>query len=482
MTIKSRLVITSFSIVAVLLVMGAAAVKIGAEIMESSLKEANSDVYSFLYAAEELDEVMERLTRSRGADLERKLEWLRKECSNIGISIAVYMDDATVDELGVPLPPDLEALVFASKTGEFVSTGTKAAYIARAEGYTVVLFDTAFSFQQSEFDNGPRYIFTVLLLTVLVITFAIVIYNMVLSRFVFRHITNALGTLESGVNTIRDGDLACRIRYRTKDEFFSVCEAFNEMAGRLLTSVQSKQRDEESRRQLIAGISHDLRTPLTSIKAYAESLADNVADSQAKRDKYINTIKMKADDMEKLIQQLFLFSKLETSEFPMDIEIVGINKEISATVDGLKEEFEQSGIDIALHTEEAENFVRLDRLQFRNAVYNILDNSRKYKSADRGRVVISIGTADGRIFLTVSDNGPGVPGEALEKLFDVFYRADSARSSSIQGSGLGLAITAKIIKQLGGNIYAKNNADMGLSIIITLPLYGDQYEEKNTGN
>jgi signal transduction histidine kinase len=473
MTIKSRLLITSFSILTVLLVMGIAAVKIGAEIMESSLKEANSDIYSFLYAAEELDEAMERLAKGRGVSFEKNLEWLRGECSGIGISIAVFMDDAPFDGPGGPLPPDLKALVFASKTGEFVSTGTQAAYIAKAAGYTVVLFDTAFSFQESEFDNRAQYIFTVLLLTVLVITFTVVLYNIVLSRFVFRHITNALGTLESGVNTIRDGDLACRIRYRTKDEFFSVCEAFNEMADRLLASVQSKQRDEESRQQLIAGISHDLRTPLTSIKAYAESLADNVADSQAKRDKYINTIKMKADDMEKLIRQLFLFSKLETSEFPMDIEIIDINKEISATVDILKEEFEQSGIDITLHTEGTEILTRLDRLQFRNAVYNILDNSRKYKSANRGTALISSGAVGGKIVLTISDNGPGVPGETLEKLFDVFYRADSARSSSVQGSGLGLAITAKIIKQLGGNIRAENNADTGLSIIITLPLYGD---------
>jgi signal transduction histidine kinase len=252
------------------------------------------------------------------------------------------------------------------------------------------------------------------------------------------------------------------------------------MAGRLLASVQSKQRDEESRRQLIAGISHDLRTPLTSIKAYAESLTDNVADSQEKRDKYLNTIKIKADDMEKLIQQLFLFSKLETSEFPMDLEIIDVNKELSAALEALREEFERSEIDITLHTDGTGIFARLDRLQFRNALYNILDNSRKYKSAGRGAALISGGAANGEICLTISDNGPGVPGESLGKLFDVFYRADSARSSSVQGSGLGLAITAKIIKQLGGDIRAENNAGPGLSIIITLPLYGNQHEEKDT--
>lgn len=470
--------------------MGTAAVIKGIDVMEDLQEQAKSGIYFFLDEAEDLDEMAEKLAEGGGGNieknLEKKLDKLKRDYSRRGMGFAVFIDDVPFIEPDISMSPELKALVFASRTSGLVSTGTEAAYVANAEaktaGYTLVLFDIAFNFQKYEFDENPEHIFMVLLLTVLVITLTIIIYNIILSRFVFRHITSALAALVSGVNTIRDGDLACRIRYTAKDEFLPVCEAFNEMAGRLLAGVQAKQRDEASRQELMAGISHDLRTPLTSIKAYAESLAGNVADSPAKREKYINTIKMKADDMEKLIQQLFLFSKLETSEFPMDIETIDVNKELAIIVDALKEEFDRSGIVITPHTGGEELLVRLDRLQFRNAVYNILDNSRKYKNADRGTVVIASRTTEGKVFVTISDDGPGVPGEALGKLFDVFYRSDPARSASVQGSGLGLAITAKIMRQLGGNIRAENNADKGLSIIITLPLYGNQHEEKNTDN
>jgi signal transduction histidine kinase len=486
MTIKRRLLLTGFSLLLALLILGAVAVNIAWDMF----KEAGEDtpgLLSFTHLMGKVDG-MAKETAKKGNE-ERLIKAARKfnrKYSGAGAALAVFKGDTQLADPPLAIPRDVLALAFAAESGGLVSTGKNAAYIQKAAGFTLALYNPAFNPRLPEFDERPEFIFILLLLTVAVVFVTVIFYNIALSRFVFRPIAKTLDTLQSGAGRIRDGDLAYRVRHRGKDEFLPVCEAFNEMAERLMDSVQAKQKDEESRRQLIAGISHDLRTPLTSIKAYAESLAGNVADTGAKRDKYLNTIMMKADDMEKIIRQLFLFSKLDLAEFPVNMETVGVNGELAAITEALKDEFEKTGLDIAARTGGPELFVRLDTAQFRNALYNILDNSRKYKTGARGKALITSSAAGGMVLITVSDDGPGVPACALEKIFDVFYRCDAARSAPEKGSGLGLAITAKIMRHLGGFVRAENNPGGGLSVIISLPAAegGAQkiYEEKNPDN
>jgi signal transduction histidine kinase len=486
MTIKRRLMLASFSLLLALLILGAAAVDIAWEMFQSG-EENTPGLIFFSRLMGKVDEMAEETGRSaNGNRLENAVRRFNRRYSGSGAVLAVFKGNIPLAESPLPIPPDLLEFAFSTESGGLTADGRNAVYVKKAANYTFALYNPDFSLRLPELDGRPGLIFTLLLLTIAVILFTVVLYNIALSRFVFRHITKTLEALKSGAGQIRDGDLAHRIHHKVNDEFFPVCQAFNEMAERLLDSVRAKQKDEESRRQLIAGISHDLRTPLTSIKAYAESLAENVADTEAKRGKYIRTIQMKADDMEKLIRQLFLFSKLDLAEFPVNRETVGINRELAIIAESIRDEFERTGLDIILQTGEPELFVSLDLAQFRNALYNILDNSRKYKTAKRGWAVISSRAAEGLVLITVSDNGPGVPAEALEKIFDVFYRCDTARSSPGQGSGLGLAITTKIMRQLGGCVKAENRANGGLSIIISLPEIPDSgiilYDEKDSDN
>lgn len=309
-----------------------------------------------------------------------------------------------------------------------------------------------------------------LLVSVLCSLIVVYLMNRFLTQFVFRHIVGALDTLTDGVRRISGGDLKARIDYHENDEFTPVCRDFNDMASRLLDSVEERERNEAERRELIAGISHDLRTPLTSIKAYVEGLQQGVASGPESEKRYIDTIGNKAADMERIIDNLFLFSKLEIGAFPTRMERVNLADVLADVCDELADEYAAKGLDMTLEAAERELWTQIDTTQFRNVVVNILENSVKYKTGERVRVTVSALLTDGAARVVFADDGPGVPDEYLPKLFGLFFRGDPSRGSAVRGSGLGLAISAKAVERFGGRVHAEKAPDGGLAIIVTLPL------------
>jgi signal transduction histidine kinase len=299
--------------------------------------------------------------------------------------------------------------------------------------------------------------------------FIILLTNRFLTRFVFGKLVHALHTLTYGVHQIRDGNLGFRIDYGENDEFTTICEDFNEMATRLLDSVIAGQKDEQSRRELIAGISHDLRTPLTSIKAYVEGLEKGVASTPEAHKRYIDTIKNKTNDLEHIIEMLFLFSKLDTGEFPYHIERVDLTALVSEVVESLLDEYKNRGLEIFLSRDAENVWVDIDALQMRYIMINIFENSVKYRDKEQGKMRVAVSENQGNAMVIFTDDGPGVPEEALPKLFDAFYRSDPSRNDPSKGSGLGLAIAAKIVDRFGGTIEALNVPQGGLSIVMTFP-------------
>ena len=307
-------------------------------------------------------------------------------------------------------------------------------------------------------------LFMLFLLTVVFFT------NRALTRYVFRGIMTPIDILVSGVHEIRDGNLSYRIEYEQKDEFSAVCADFNEMAQQLSDMVERQQREETNRRELIAGISHDLRTPLTSIKAYIEGIEKGVASSPQMRAKYLETIKSKTIDLEHTINQLFLFSKLDIGEFPLRLEEVDIGLELHSFIERHEKEYSEKGLAVSL-AESADNaYAMIDIVQFRNVASNILDNSVKYNENERAEVAIACRRDGNKVKISFTDNGPGVSDETLVKMFDVFFRGDASRNEPSKGSGLGLAISKKIIQRLGGHIKAANASGGGLMIEVTLPV------------
>jgi len=312
----------------------------------------------------------------------------------------------------------------------------------------------------------PRHLLWIMFFFLLVIVF---LTNLALTRHISHRIMTSVDTLANGVHEISNGNLDYRIKYKKGDEFDAVCTDFNEMAFRLSDMVKQRQIDENNRKELIAGISHDLRTPLTSIKAYIEGLKKGIASTPEMQEKYLDTIQSKTEDIEYIISQLFLFSKMDIGEFPFNLETVDIGDELGKIVAGFTDEYRERGLTISLKETTQGVFVSIDIVQFRNVVQNILDNSVKYGGKDNACAEIFCKKEGKGVSITIKDNGPGVTEEMLTKMFEVFYRGDISRNNPSAGSGLGLAISSKTIERLGGSITAENAENGGLSVIITLP-------------
>jgi signal transduction histidine kinase len=317
---------------------------------------------------------------------------------------------------------------------------------------------------------------TMFILILIPFTF-IFITNYVLKKLVFNPIMTSVNILATGVKELSDGNLTYRIKHDKGNEFDSVCSDFNTMAARLLDMVEQKQADEKNRKELIAGISHDLRTPLTSIKTYVEGIELGMAETPEKQKKYLTTIKDKTDDIEHIINQLFLFSKLDIGEFPMRIEQKDAGRWIVDFISSVSEEYTQKGLRVELAVNIQDTFFSVDSVQLRTVFINILENSVVHGNKDDG--IMNIGCTKGSEYITITmtDNGPGVPNDDLAMIFDVFYRADKARRNTSQSSGLGLAISAKIIERLGGEIIAANEPYKGLSIQVILPIAKMEQQE-----
>ena len=306
----------------------------------------------------------------------------------------------------------------------------------------------------------------VILVAAILIT--LLVTNHFLTRFVFRKIEAPLDILAEGVQAIGAGDLDHRIVYDEDDEFAPICAEFNEMALRLKRSVEETQRQEESRKQLMASMSHDLRSPLTSIQAYVEGLLDGVAATPEKQEAYLRTIKAKAEEIQRMVTQIFQYSKMDLENFPMALAPMRLDEELAAFLEVVTPDYAAKGLVVETAALDAVT-VAADAELLERCIVNILDNSAKYRTAEVGHATLSLRDAGAAAELVIADDGPGVPEAALEKLFEAFYRSDPSRHDPNQGSGLGLAIVARAVARMGGTVAAENVTPHGLAVTIRLP-------------
>ena len=297
----------------------------------------------------------------------------------------------------------------------------------------------------------------------LVLTIALT--NVYLTRSLFRHISQPLEILSAGVARIRDGDLDTPIAYTEEDEFKAACDAVDEMAARLKASLEEQQRQQQKKQELIAGMSHDLKSPLTSIRAYTEALLEGVAPDEAAKQRYLETIHKKELDIEAMVNRLFAFAKMDMQEYPVHPEPVPLR----AAVQEITDEWNGAGVETEVDIPDSMQ-VRADRELLNRIFGNLLDNSRKYGGRETIHVRIWAEVSGTVAEISVADDGAGVQSEQLPKLFDVFFRGDAARTAPASGSGLGLAVVKKAVEEMHGSVQAEKAASGGLCIRFTLPM------------
>lgn len=354
------------------------------------------------------------------------------------------------------------------KEKAFVSDDACQLYYYQADSgedhYDLYLFNTA-----SHTDNDS--VKTVLIVSVIILCFAIVISilltNRFLTKFVFRKIEEPLNILSKGVEEISNGNLDYRLEYENDDEFRPVCRNFNYMAGKLKQSVELLRKNEENRKELLLDISHDLRSPLTSIQAYVEGLSDGIANTPEKQKKYFETIKRKTVEIEKMVSSLLAYSKLEMEEFETDIRKLDLASFLNETVTSVCEEYRQRGLEIEFR-KKADISAKIDEELFLRVASNLFENSLKYKNKPVGKMLVTLEREGEKAAVRFEDDGPGVNDDQLEKLFEIFYRTDKARNNPGSGNGIGLAFVKKAVGIMNGTVRAEKSRLGGLSIVITL--------------
>ena len=287
-----------------------------------------------------------------------------------------------------------------------------------------------------------------------------------------KRIIRPLDKLTRGIEEIAKGNYDVKVDNDVINETSVLIDSFNEMALKLRESEKMKAEYEENRKALIANISHDLKTPITSIQGYIEAITDGSAVSYENTGKYLKIIYNNTAYMNKLVDDLFLFSKLDMQKLEFLFEKVPIIPFIEDLTEEFKLEFEDGKMDFTFNScLENDHIVNIDRKRMHQVFRNIIGNAVKYGSgSERG---LSIRTElylkDGNICIDVSDNGPGIPEDKLPYIFNRFYRIDTERTKDLASTGLGLAIAKELVEAHGGKIAASCVIGEGTRFTVTLP-------------
>ena len=322
---------------------------------------------------------------------------------------------------------------------------------------------------ESLIDNEVWIIIS-LLIIIIIIFLIISLTNVFLTRFVFKPINNAMTVILDASSKITSDDLSWRISYPENDEFKPVMDTFNNTVDRLSRLIAEQEHDFENRKELIAGISHDIKTPLTAIKGYVEGLKLGIANTPQKQKEYLEIIEQKTKELERIVSQLFLFSKIDIGELPLNMETIDTGKFVSQFVSSTSDEYHLKGLQLHFGGSHLNGYATVDKVYLRSVLVNILENSLKYGNQADNQSWISQRIENDSVIIRIEDNGPGINDTEKNNIFDVFYRGDKSRTEPEKGSGLGLSIASKTINRFGGTISADNGFYGGLRIEISLPL------------
>lgn len=308
-------------------------------------------------------------------------------------------------------------------------------------------------------------VFEMLITSVMILCIA----AMVLVTWVYRSMLRPIGRLQEATKQIRDGNLDFTLDVEDDDEIGQLCQNFEEMRIRLKESTEEKIQYDKENKELISNISHDLKTPITAIKGYVEGIMDGVASSPEKLDKYIRTIYNKANDMDRLIDELTFYSKIDTNKIPYTFSKINVADYFGDCIDEVGLELEARGVELGYFNYVDEDvLVIADAEQIKRVINNIIGNSLKYMDKKHGIINIRILDVGDFVQVEIEDNGKGIAAKDIPYIFDRFYRTDSARNSAKGGSGIGLSIVKKIIEDHGGKIWATSKEGIGTEIHFVL--------------
>ena len=290
--------------------------------------------------------------------------------------------------------------------------------------------------------------------------------------WIYRGVAGPLSRMKIATQNIKDGNLDYELEIETDDEIGQLCRDFEEMRLRLKETASEKVEYDKRSKELISNISHDLKTPITAIKGYVEGIMDGVADTPEKMDRYIRTIYNKANDMDTLINELTLYSKIDSNRIPYNFSTLSVNDYFDDCASDLQIDLHARGV-VFDYSNYVHSDVKIiaDAEQLKRVINNIVSNSVKYMDKSQKKIFLRVKDVGDFIQIEIEDNGKGIGAKELQYIFDRFYRTDASRNSSTGGSGIGLSIVKKIVEEHGGKIWATSKEGTGTIMYFVIRKY-----------
>lgn len=363
--------------------------------------------------------------------------------------------------------------------GEYMGESDTGVYIGNEVNAFVKQTDVIFS------DNTKGSIFIItsateiipqikrMMIDLVIAIIAILIFTAaLLTMWIYRGISTPLNHLREATQKIKEGNLDFTLDAEGDDEISELCRDFEDMRKRLKETAEENVAYDRESKELISNISHDLKTPITAVKGYVEGIMDGVANTPEKMERYIKTIYNKANEMDRLINELTFYSKIDTDRIPYTFNKIKVANYFSDCKEEIALDLANKNIDLAYFNYVDEDVMIIaDAEQLKRVINNIIGNSVKYMDKPKGYINIRIKDVGDFIQVEIEDNGPGIAVKDLPLIFDRFYRADASRNSARGGSGIGLSIVRKIIEDHGGKIWANSKLGTGTIMFFVIRKY-----------
>ncbi len=379
--------------------------------------------------------------------------------SYIGRDIRVFVKqlDVEVPRTGTEVvPEEADGSTNSGMTSEEGVSSTKSSTMSKEESSELSVFIVS-SVSEIIAQNG-RLVLDLLISIVVILIFA----AFLMIVWIYTGVHTPLQKLSEATHRIKEEDFDFELDVKGKDEISELCRDFDEMRQRLKDLDEEKKAFDRQSKELISNISHDLKTPITAVKGYVEGIMDGVADTPEKMDRYIRTIYIKANDMDRLINELTFYSKIDTNKIPYNFNRIDVAEYFDDCAEEVGLEMRERSIVFSyINTVEPGTLIIADAEQLKRVINNIIGNSVKYMDKDKKYVQLRVMDVGDFVQVELEDNGKGIPNQELVSIFDRFYRTDQSRNSAQGGSGIGLSIVKKIVEDHGGRIWATSKVGEG---------------------
>ncbi len=289
--------------------------------------------------------------------------------------------------------------------------------------------------------------------------------------FASKTMTDRLSQLTEATHELAEGNLTTRLKIPGNDEISQLATTFNMMAHNLQEVDEQKRQLEQTRRDLIAWVSHDLRTPLASMRVMLEAMADGVVTDEETVQRYMNTSLAEIEHLSHLIEDLFELAQLDVGHLQIDFHRASISDLISDTIGSMMVKANQQNITLKGEVDESLDLVRMAPDKIQRVLSNLVDNAIKY-TPENESVTVRAYFQKNDVRIDIHNSGSYIPDDVLPRLFESFYRGERSRpqgDDGVRGTGLGLAIARGFIEAHGGHIWATSTKSEGTTFSFTLP-------------